>query len=568
MKTWITFAMLFSLGFMSLADSQVLPKHPRVVQLESELTRQAIDLLRGRFPDKPFLVTVSIDPLHRYTERPSTVDADRLPLSWQDDEEIRDEWDDPSLPTNGLIARVRKAVVTISVPSSISDDEVAEVQQSVVSALSLTPARDEVKIFKRTWGQPVDKFDETPLIWASIGLLLSFLALYMISRGSVGRLARAIQESASKATGQASAPAQAPLLGPDLGIKSKGAGQNGDLKFTDPLRTREVILQTVEILLTQHRKVFPTLQDMILLDHFGLENPSSLGALILEFPMEQQRTLFSYSFGTHWLNSLNEPGELTPSCLDILQRLVRNARHEGSREWEDLLIAMWRLESRRVEFIRSLDQSDAFSVLSHLPKSLAVSIARSAFPGSWGVVLDPKFTPKDISADRLVKLTQNARAMVPLRDYKVLERFRQQKDLLDYLKVVEPNEEREIYAVTPSDSLIHSLRPAFFHVLEMKPEQAKVVVPAISLDQWALAMFNIPKSDRRGVESQFSEKQRFLYFERLKQLDARNPSQKLVGEAREFVAATAISILKNAQQDSITKESTSDAPVDATKSAA
>lgn len=107
-----------------------------------------------------------------------------------------------------------------------------------------------------------------------------------------------------------------------------------------------------------------------------------------------------------------------------------------------------------------------------------------------------------------------------------------------------------------------------FHVLEMKPEQAKVVVPAISLDQWALAMFNIPKSDRRGVESQFSEKQRFLYFERLKQLDARNPSQKLVGEAREFVAATAISILKNAQQDSITKESTSDAPVDATKSAA
>lgn len=77
--------------------------------------------------------------------------------------------------------------------------------------------------------------------------------------------------------------------------------------------------------------------------------------------MEQQRTLFSYSFGTHWLNSLNEPGELTPSCLDILQRLVRNARHEGSREWEDLLIALWRLESRRVEFIRSLDQSDAFS---------------------------------------------------------------------------------------------------------------------------------------------------------------------------------------------------------------
>ena len=58
---WLSFLVLLlgSLGFAQTA------KHPRVVELEKTLSREALEILKGRFPDKPFLVTVKIDAMMR-----------------------------------------------------------------------------------------------------------------------------------------------------------------------------------------------------------------------------------------------------------------------------------------------------------------------------------------------------------------------------------------------------------------------------------------------------------------------------------------------------------------------
>lgn len=538
MKTKILTTAIFLL-ISPLIFAQTQGKHPRVAELEADLTKQAIDLLRARFPDKPFLVTVNVDPMHRYgdsgpTARPNN--DEKLPLSWYDDEEIRDEWDDPKMPMKALLARVKKALVNVSIPMATSDDEIVEIQQSLISALGLVPARDEVKIFRRTWGQNVTKYDP---VWIGLGiscLIVALLSLYAISKMNASKLAKAIEDSATKQN-SGSAGVRAPSLSNLANEQStKSVGNGSDLRFNDPLKTREVVHQTIDSLFQQHRKVFPTLEDMLLLDRFGELNPSALGALVLEFPADQQRLLFSYSYKMHWLVGLNEPGEIGSASIDVLQKLIRNARHEGTPEWEQLLISFWRLDEERVAFIRSLDQDEALAILVRMPKSLSVGIARKAFPGSWGTVLNSTFQPKEISQKRIVQITEQAKSKVALRDYSMLDRFKQEKDLLEYLKFTDPNEERDIYAVTPPGSLIHSLRPAFYKVLELDETLLKEILPHTKFEDWALAMFNLPKPDRRKVELSMGEKQRFLYFERLKQLDSSNPSALQVGLAREKMA--------------------------------
>jgi hypothetical protein len=561
MKQYIIVVSLFISAFAFSASAQSTSKHPRVAELEAYLSSRAVDLMRSRFPEKPFLVTVAVDPLHRDGSyggqagqgvKADQEDRDLLPLSWHEDDEVLDEWDNPNIPISGLTSRVKKAVVNVAVPQETTDDEIAELQQSIFLSLNLFQARDDVRVQRRSWSQKPTELE--PIVLKLIGGIISLViaAVAVIVYLSARRIARAVFHLSEKGLGGNSSSSSSgvgaslgrSLLSDNSEVSKSGLGASADVRFNDPLKTREVILSTINALLTQHRNVFPSLKDMMQLDRFGRENPSALGALLVELPLEAQHALFGRSSGKHWLDALNEPGDLGPACLDMLQKLVRNSVGSSDEKWEELLIAFWRLDAERASFIRSMDREDSFAILSRVPRSLAVSVAREAFPGGWGVVLDTKRKPRDLSPERIEALTRAAYNLVPLREIAGLERYRQEKDFIDYLHTVEPLEEREVYMATPEDSLIHSMRVPFYPVLSLEADDMKALVGSISLDDWALSMFNVPRAECRVLEKALSDKQRFIFFELLKQIELENPSPRIVGNARQRVALVVDRYLK------------------------
>ncbi len=533
-----TLVLLFTLllGLTSAFDAGAqAQRHPRVIELEKSLSQEALDTLKGRFPNKPFIVTVSIDPLMREQSRRGV--TEKLPYYDLKDEEIVDEWDDPALSSVALLSRVRKIVVNVSIPSSLGDDEVAELKQAISKNLSLLDARDAVEIQKRQWS----KQEDSPVltVWLPVGLMLALFilaGLWAATWFGAKRLSSSLQEGfrESNKTNSNNNPTPLPAFASEPAEKSRGSGVGGDIRFSDPIKMREILHVGIQIL--KDTASFPNFEDMGILDNFAKEDPSGFGAFLSEFPFDTRKKLFSYSSGEAWLWALSEPGEVRSSCIDTLNKCLRVTRNELQQDWQELLILIWRLDDRRSEFFKGLPQADAFSILAFLPRALSLKAAREVYPGAWGVLLDPQFSPQPLKSARIQELKERAFVLVPLRDIQVLERFKSQKDLLGFLKTADPQVEKEIYQASP-DQYLSELRPAFYPVFELAEEKFADLVPRIKIEDWALAMFNVSRQERKLVEACFSDKQKFRYFELLKGFDSGSVSMVRVGEARERVAA-------------------------------
>lgn len=515
-----------------VAEQGYAGKHPRVAELESVLTKDAAAYLKGRFPETPFLVQVNIDPLHRNERAAKSKEKERLPYYEVDNQEIQDEWDDPDQLGQALLARVRKVNVTVSA-SNVNEEEVAEIRASLLQSLGLTPARDEVVVQKRAWktGPDYRFYGLAALAAALVALVMILAGLYVIARGSVGKLVTVVQQFQA-AGAKPVAPPAAPVA---MNMNSEKAKNNGpeDPKFSDPIKVREAVSRGIKALI--EKPSFPALNDMIILDRFGSQDPASLGALVLEFPADLQKRLFAYSFGDYWLDALVEPGELNAESVNLLRTLTRQARGEDAA-WQSLLLNVWRLGGERARFFESVGREEALAVLTSLPKAIALSAAREAFPDDWTAVLDPSFKAAKMTAEQIEKMNMTAMRIKPHRDFQMLERYRRDKDLLDYLKTIEPSEEREIYGASPSHSVIHALRAPFFKVLDLDQKNLAMVASRVSIDDWALALVNIAETERMQIEKCFTDKQRFVLLEKLKAHDADPPAKRSVGDARERIA--------------------------------
>jgi hypothetical protein len=557
--------MLLALLSQTLAWAQPIGKHPRVAELEDRMIKDASTYLKGRFPDVPFLVSVSVDPLRR-SERPAgTTRSERLPFFEVTNDEIQDEWDDPQVSLSELMLRVKRVVVSISIPKNVSEQELIEIREAVFNNLHLVQARDEIKIERRSWSVDAQ-------YWMNVALLAVLFAaflggIFLITRKSVGSIVSAIG-SAQLGGGGASMPSTPmPMSGAGSESGENSTKIAGGVKISDPIKLREVVRQGVQSLV--EKGAFPNLRDIVELDKLGSRNAGSLGALVTELPLAIQKKLFGYSYLPHWMNAFNEPGELEGEAIQVLQRLEKNLRVDDAMEWESLLICVWRLGDQRVDFVKGLKQEDAFAVLHAMPKSIAVPTARKAFPGSWGVMLDPQANHKSLSASEIREITRKALELKPLNDFSVLEHFRHDADLLEYLRTADVLEEREIYEASPQSSVINKVRAPFYRVLELEDATLKEISQVVPMDQWVLALFNVPRPDRKRLVEQFSEKQQFLFLEMMKRMDSQTPDKLRVGVMRERIAQTISQYLarKNAQaQTQSTKPS--EAPGDETRKAA
>lgn len=545
----------FLSAFSSRTGAQTDTRHPRVSELEDQYKLQAMDFLKARFPHLPFSVVVSIDPLRRASGENYQTKQEVLPYYLLEDEEVRDEWDDPSASLYVLSRRIKSVQLTVSVPNTVDDDEIAEIKETLTSTLRLIPARDKIEIQKRSWsGLP--NFS----LYAGIGMaaiLLFLLGLYIITRMSLRRMTRVFTDLQAALGSKNNQPNVSPppvtaLL--EEGGKSKSSGgAGGDFRFTDPIKIREVIAGRVHELLYSNE--FPRLEDIVNLDRFAQKDSGTLGALVVEFPMDMQRRLFSLGKGDYWMEAFTEPGELVPLCLEMLERLCRVQRSKKSKEWEDLLIQVWRMdEFSRVRFLRTLEQDEAMAIVHTMPKNISVPTARQAFPGSWGAVLDPNLRPIKISEERVKNICAQAMKVLPPVPFELLETYKQEKDLIAFLNVSDVAAEREIYRASPEGAIIHRIRPPFYRVLQATEEEMERFVSRVSLDDWVLSLFNVNRDERSIVDKHFSNKQKFMFIEKLKTLDANKPEARQVGLVRERIARLYVEFQREQNENSLPKE--------------
>lgn len=546
MKNLLTsFVLMLGLMLFSFITQAQVSKHPRVVELEKTLSREALEILKGRFPDKPFLVTVRIDPLMRERKVPGNMTKEKLPYFEIADEEVIDEWDDPAVQLLTLINRVKKIQVNLSVPSQLTDDEIAELKSSVVYNLGLLEARDTVEVSKRTWNGQSDA-NKFRWDWLGFGVTSVFFllaGLFFIVWVAAGKLSRAIHESSVNSKGNSGGGVINAQItnsgGGSAGANDSGKGGSlgsADLRLQDPIKNREIIASGFKILQTHAN--FPNLDDMIVLQKAAEENPSDLGALLGEFPLEVRQKLFSYSYGDKWMEAMIDPSDVTSQSIEILNRCLKNPRNELDKDWQVLLVCVWRLADKKKEFFTGLSSQEAFSILGYLPKSFALEAARDSFPGAWGQLLDPSFSPKKLPREKIVELTEKAVTIRPLRDLSVLENYKNEKELLTFLKTSDPVAEKEIYLASGEGSLLWTIRPPFFKIFELAGEEYDKIVPQFRIEDWALAMFNVGRLERREVEKRMSDKQKFRYFEMLKSYDFKTPPKQKIGEIRESIGRT------------------------------
>ncbi len=532
---------LLLLVVSSVVYGQATYKHPRVIELEDKISRDVSEFIQSRFPSIPFFAKVDIDPLHRRSQV-NSYGYSELPIFSVSEEEITDEWDDPSLSLTQLINRTRKVVISISLPESIREAEINELKETLFSHVHLIPARDEIKINRKAW-----IVEEIPwqMIYIAGGVLFFFLLVILISnRVSSAKIAKALKNSKGNQPLTATVNLPPQLMGRNEQSSSSSKSEiSGDVRFTDPLRLKELMKERIEELVRSD--AFPTLQDMVVLDELGQSNTGRLGGVIREFPVAIQKELFSYSEGRHWLEAISKPGLLDYKCLEIIYNLSNHVREKEHHAWESLLLCVWRLGTERIRFLREIDRKQAFTILMGLPKSISIETAQEAFPGSWAALLDWSGSIEDLpKREEIEDLKRRALALKPLRNKDSLKKYRTEKEILEFLKTADYNTEKSIYNALSNNEEFEEIRPPFFKIFEMDEEILQQLVEMVSLDDLALALYDISMPLREQLTSSFGEKKTFLFNEKLKNLSSHPPTKIRLGEVREEISLKAYQLVR------------------------
>jgi hypothetical protein len=533
-RSWLTGLLVALLPCAVGAQDGGPRKHPRVSELEDFLHKEANDYLKGRFPGHPLLVKVKAEAMHRSSRYDGGTSKESLPYMDLEQEEIRDEWDDPSQSLYSLMNRVRRIEVAVALPDSVTDSEVEETKENLVAALKLLEGRDTVAVTRKAWV----KNDNTILIGVSSLLIAVFalvLGMYFVNRGAIGRIAEAIGQlktglgaDASSGSGAATA-ASTPSSDNDTPARS-----TNEVSLSDPLKLREYLHLLVEKL--EEKKGFPNRFDFFELDELGRRSASHLGSVIVELTLENQKRIFGMTGDAHWLEAFSSPGSSDSQTIEVVQKLVRSNRDPGSAHWDKLIVQVWRLtDEQRDSLLKEFEKEEVFMILRELPKGEAVRMARKLYPGAWAPVLEHSTEKSGLSEARIKQMLARALEILPEASLTRVEAFHEQRALLQYIRTATVTEEREVYAVLPNDSEVPQKRPPFFPVFALAADALKELALEYSPDQWAMALLDVEMSDRRKIEECFSEKQRFLFSERLKHYDAHPPARERVAQLREQI---------------------------------
>lgn len=521
----------------------------RVGELEEKLTQDLSLYLRSRFPNKPFLVKVSVDPL-RETKANSKTD-EGLPFLESDEPEYVEPWENPKVSLHELQQRVRRTVVSVALPRSLNEAESQEIRDAIYNVLHLVPARDEVKIEQRDWKIEEPNWNLVYWVAGLIGAILFFalLGLYFIQWSQAKKLGKILAEAQLKgpqATGGGGGSASASQSGAPREPRSQlplkaitppggflGSKEKNQTIVTDPFRLRQHFAEMGKSIV--EKGGIPSLEAMQILDDCGRKDgASTLASVLSVFPEEVSLELFQWSQGDAWLEAQSIAPEFSTDGQNVLETVYLNlSPSHRSREIEKIRIAAARLgPSLLAEFLGKTDADLGFALLSELPKGLAIETARKAYPGSWARTFEAmNLNEVAKSEDAQKKLIASLLKIKPLRSPDEITRYKKFREMIEYLDQATVEVEEEIYRALPKDSQLPEMRKPFFVLKELKDEELRRLVDDHDVKELALALCGWNEGIKR-VRLLLSEKSSALFDEWIARFAEDLAQEKLGGALR------------------------------------
>ncbi len=537
MNKFTTFAFLLLATFgMSSAKAD----NARVIEIQEKIKSDISSFLEKFSPNTKYSVQVKVKPLRRRFDKSSQ--SDSLPFMEYQDDLILDEWDDPNTNIYSLYSRIAEARVSILIEDKVKIDNRRKFKEAILQDVNLIPGRDTVEIEAISTPVLESTFnwkDQTEILLLGVMLIIAVVlgvGLNSLSKKIVPQQVRNAsdsKESAPSFSGAAPAMASAPQSsGPS---KNNSFGElKGDLNIQDPSKINEVVGKKINKLLES--EVFPTLGDMVILEELLKNDPSSFSYLAFEFPLEVQKSIYQLGRGEQWFKGFSEVGFPSKVVLISLDKMLRNRTVHQSENFESLLIHSWRLAANLTPFIKTMSKEDAFSILYFLPKDISIPVARDCFPGSWGSIFEERATTTLKDGQKIQKLLTEALKLQPYLNYDSLQVFKNRKDLLSYLDTVEPQDERDIYAVMGEQNDLSSIRPPFYTFFELEKEVRQKVYSKFSMQEWAVACFNIGRHDKDKLTDLMDEKEKYLFSHILKNIDQNSHLAENKVEIRHSIA--------------------------------
>lgn len=528
--------MLFSQ--FSFSQRQDAYKHPRVLELEEKYSSEASLYFSRRFPGKAFVVKVEIIP--NKTKFSSSERRESLPYFEYDTEEKLDEWDDLSIPLTFLRNRVNKITVEVLVPNDFKKKNITSLNQDLFNYLKLVPYRDDIRVEKML---PADGPSTIPQHYYIISALIvcSLILGFMIKLSA---------STLNKGMGANQAAPQAPVITPSrpepqINRESSGSSQRislNEITVTDSIRMLDLAHNRIKII--SESDTFPTLNDMIMLDSLGSRNPARLGGLICEFPGEWQAILLKFAKDEKWLEAFSQPGKLDNESMSVLEVMCRSRTfRSGSKEVESLLIHVWRLNNSSETFMRKIPREHAFLIMDYFPKSVSLPMARNLFPGTWALMLDKRGNKKvTIDEGQIREYVSICHSLKPLYGTGMVDEYRKDKEILDYLDTVNIEEERDIYEALSVDSFVKTVRKPFYLVLGLPQDKLATLINKFPLDIWALSIFNSSRVFTKLVMDPLDDKKKMLFSTYLKKYDDQKISSEQQVHWRKQILTSAMTL--------------------------
>ncbi len=558
MKKLTIFLLLTFLISIQAAFSQdsAFIKHPKVIEVEMQLSKDATSFLQHRLPNEQVYVNVNIEPLRRSSDAKN----EQLPYFASEDE-VGDEWDVLETPVILLLSRIKHATMTVEVPNRITDAEISDLKEKLYEHLKLIPVRDTITFTRKSAPAPVVAEKDNTLYYFITGLSLLVFAGLFISLKFTNSKSTTTSASSTNSAGASSAPvASAPTMRSN-NSKSSGSGTlssvhskvNGDINFNDSIKAADMLKEKLHGVINS--QIFPLLSDMLILEELSQKSLNSLGAFIFELPRKQQQKVFFRGRSDKWFRGYIEATTVNMDCFMAVDKMVRNRNSSDSEKWEELLIQVWRLDDEAYLFLKQIPADEAFNILSYMPKSFSVPCAKKAFPGGWARILETRDSKPIEDQAKIEDYLNRTLQLKPYFSFKSIDDYKKDLELVDYLRNATLKDEEEVYESLSTTSSIHKIRPPFYAVFRADDESFKAVFAQYDLSEWAMAVLNAPRDYIKKVTNELDDKKKYIFSTYLKQLDENQPPAKEQNDLREDIAKSFQFIsLQNAENSKLKNE--------------
>jgi len=542
------------LGQAVFAQDQAYNKHPKVIEVEMLLSKEATAFLQQRIPNEPVYVNVNIEPLRRNSE----IKNEQLPY-FNNEDEVGDEWDVIDTPMVLLLSRIKRSTINIEVPSHLSDTVILDLKEKLYEHLKLIPIRDSITFNKKDMPvQSPGQSKDYSLYYFIIGIaLVVFCGLFIALKFTNSKaMIQSAQSSGNTSGAQTSSHASSSInsrpKSPTISTGSITSRVNGDINFKDSIRAADMLKEKLHGVLSS--PIFPLLSDMLILEDLSQKSLSSLGAFIFEMPRQNQQKVFFRGRSDKWFRGYVEAGSVDMECFLAVDKMLRNRIASGSEKWEELLIQTWRLDEDAYLFLKQIPADEAFNILSHLPKSFSVPCAKKTFPGGWARILEVTDSKPIGDESKLDDYLSRTLQLKPYFSFKSIDDYKKDLELVDYLRTASPKDEEDVYESLSVTSNIHKIRPPFYAVFRADDEGFKNVFAQYDISEWAVVVLNAPRDYIKRVNAELDDKKKYIFSNYLKQLDENQPSIKQQIELREEMAKNYFHYLTQKQNTNKTND--------------